>query len=215
MGYILNTALLSTIVFPAVAGLVRYKKVNRAYHPFIYLMWAGFFNEIASKLTEHYFRTNSYNSNTYCLLEVLLVLYMFWEWRLFAKKATPIVIGIVMCAVWIIENFVIASMKEFNSYFTIAYTFLIVVLSISMLNKMLMTEKSLLIKNPKFLILLGFVLFFSYSGVVEIFWKYSYPHYAEMSIKFFKVVSYLNAFNNILYTYAILCMRRKLRFTMQ
>lgn len=106
-------------------------------------------------------------------------------------------------------------MKEFNSYFTIAYTFLIVVLSINMLNKMLISEKTLLIKNPKFLILIGFIAFYSYCCVTEIFWKYSFAHHVEMSKQFFRVVSYLNAFNNLLYTYAILCMRRKLRFTMQ
>lgn len=215
MGYYLGAALGATVILPAVTGLIRFKQANQVFYPFIFLMWLGLLNEAVSKVTSYYLRTNSYNSNVYCLFEAWLILYLFYKWRLFEKKTTPLIIAAVLFAGWITENFAIASMKEFNSYFTIAYTFLIVVLSISMLNQILISEKSLLIKNPRFLILLGFILFFSYSCVVEIFWKYSFTYHAEMSKHFFQVITYLNAFNNILYTYAILCMRRKLRFTMQ
>jgi hypothetical protein len=215
MDYLLTAILRSSVIIPAMTGLVRFKKVNRAYHPFIYLMWLGLLNEIISPIMGMYFHTNSYNSNIYRLLEMWLILYMLSKWGLFERAKTFLIIGSLLTAEWITENFILGSIQQFNSYFTILYAFLNVVFCINMLNKLLISEKSRLFTNAKFLILLGFIIYFSYSGVVEIFWKYSFIKHADMSVKFFSVMSYLNAFNNILYTYAIICMRQKLRFTMQ
>ena len=215
MNYLLTAILKSSVIIPALVGLIRFKKVNQAYHPFIYLMWLGVINELISPVTGRYFHTNSYNSNIYRLFEMWLILYMLDKWNFFEKKKTFVIIGGILTVEWVTENFILGSLAQFNSYFTILYAFLNVVLCINMLNKLLISEKSRLLTNSKFLILLGFILYFSYSGVVEIFWKDSFINHADMSVKFFSVMSYLNAFNNILYTYAIICMRQKLRFTMQ
>lgn len=213
--YLFLKILLFTIIIPCIVGLVRLKKINRTYHPFIAFLWLGFLNELIGEFTNKYFSTNVVNCNIYTILEANLLVYLLWQWDLFEKKLSFFSVLFALWIFWIAEIFYFSNIMVFDSYFIIFYSLVIVVLSISMLNKILSVERARPVNNPKFVILLCLILFYSYSGVIEIFWKWSFSRGEAVSASYYYIITYLNFINNIFYTYAILCMRRKLRFTMQ
>lgn len=216
MNYYLNYLITLTIIIPAVVGLIRLNKINRIYWPLVLLLWTGVANEITSYFTGKYLGTNAVNSNIYCILESYIIIYLFYRLGLFERdKIFPACLAAAFTGIWVWENFIFQSFSEFNSYFTICSSFCTVIMAILMLNKLLSREKKNLWTNPLFIICIGFIMFYSYSGVLEVFWQYSFRIKKVVGNNIYKLLNYVNFLNNILYTYAILCMRRKLRFTMQ
>ena len=93
------------------------------------------------------------------------------------------------------------------------YAFVITILSIVLLNKIFFTERRNLRSNPLFFISIAFILAYIYIQLVELFWLYSVKNDSALSVNIYNLYIYVNVFTYILYTYAILCMNRKLRFT--
>ena len=67
--YLLRVFLSYTILIPVIAAMVRYKAVLKEYHPFLWIIWLGLFNESVSMLSIYTIRSNAVNSNIYVLLE--------------------------------------------------------------------------------------------------------------------------------------------------
>lgn len=198
---------------PALIGLLRIKKMNPIFYPFICFIWVGFLNEIVSNYSIALYGTNTFNINIYCLLEALLILYQFKIWGAIKSVAFKL-IALLIIIFWILGNLITGLLLEFDSLFIIFYCFILVIISIIQINKILIEEKRGLIKNPVFLITIGFTLYLAYSLIIEIIYKFSYRSDVKLSARVYELLLFINLFNNILYSYAILCMRRKLRFTM-
>lgn len=211
----LEFILVYAILIPGIVALFRLKQINRIYYPFICLIWMGIVNEIISYITGTVYQNNAVNNNIYSLCEALIILILFKRWHLFDKR--PAFFTVLFCLLilmWFVENFVLQRITDFNSYFTIAASFLTVLMSITLVNQILVSEKRHLARNPTFIICICFILFYSYSAAIEIFWKYEQAEDLELGNNIFNVLIYLNLLIYTIYTYAILCMRRQLRFTM-
>jgi len=215
MSYIWTLICGFTIIIPALAGIIRLSKIHSTFYPFIVLLWVELLNEVASYFTAKYYRNTAMNSDVYSLLEVSLILWQFYRWQLYGnRRIVFIFLPILLLSAWIADTCLWGSIFLFNSYFKILAFITIVILSISMVSKILGTERKALSKNPIFIICLCFIIFYSYSGVIEVFWKYGLRLGAEWEIPIYSSLNYINVLVYIFYTYAILCMRKKLRFTM-
>lgn len=160
-----------SISLAAIIGWLRYKNLDPDFFPFLILITMGLVNETISYIVIGMKKSNAVNFNIYTLLELLLLTWQFQKWKLFGKKAiwakTIALTGIVF---WLAENFLVNSIRSFNSYFLIFSAYIIVLMSITMINRLALKENNLLIKNPIFLICLGLLLFFTYAVLVEAFW---------------------------------------------
>ena len=118
--------------------------------------------------------------------------------------------------IWVVESFLSKSFgSKFNSYFAVCYSLSVVLLSIHSINSLLFKEREIL-KNPAFLICLGFVVFFTYRVVVEIFWLYGlFEESRSFRTNVWTILIYINLVCNLIYALAILWMRKKQAFTLQ
>lgn len=215
MSYYWMLVLVYTIFIPAVIALIRLRSINVIYYPFIILLWTGSANEVISYFTAKYFRNSAPNTNIYGLLEVLIILWQFKRWnRVDQYKKIITFPAVLLCISWIIENFATDSFLNYNEYFPILGSVFIVILSIVNINKILARDRKGLLKNPVFIICICFIIFYAYDASIEILWRYGLKVNDELSVEIYNLLIYINLLVYIFYSYAILCMRRKLPFTM-
>jgi len=200
-----------TIVFPAIMGLVRYRDADTSYRPFFYYIFYSLFNELFV-----YFCLEQYaskeaaiiNWEVFNLLECLLLLVQFYYWNRFKnfKKAFLVLLAVAALG-WITENFFFSNIYAFNPVFLIAYSFLLVLLSINTINHQVVNYNRTISKNPLFIICVGFVIFFIYTIVVFTILATNRRNNAFTSV--FEIRVYINALTNILYATGIYFIPRK------
>ncbi len=201
------------IVIPAFTGLIRLKEVDKVFYPFIILLCLGVLNEFVSHYCAIKFRTNLPNSNIFHLVDSLLVVYQFMRWKLFENKKVGPLFLFSLPLLWLANKIFLESFTEYGSYFVILYSFLVVLFSISLLNKILSYIEKAILKNATFIICVIFIILYTYNAVTEIFYKLSLDQGYRFTITMHYIYIFINLFSNILFIYAILCMHRKQRYS--
>lgn len=216
LSYYLNMACSLSILIAAVIAWWRFKKIHQVFRPFIYCIWLGVFNEIISYgFLIPVFHNTAPNGNIYVLLEALLLLWQFKNWGLF--KTYPLIfrsLVVFTVLIWITEVFIISNLFTVSSYFRIVYSFIIVLLSINLLNRHIIQEKTMLLKDSIGLICLAFIIFYTYKVMLEEFFLYGLYSSKPFAIKTFFIFSFINLFCNLIYALAVLWMPTKQRFSL-
>jgi hypothetical protein len=216
LSFALTAVLSFSILIAAVIAIVRYRNIRKEYYPFIYLIWIGSLNEIISffLLMNHHY--NIVNGIIYGLCESLLLLWYFKNLGVFnGKRFLLYFLVFLFVGIWFLDSFLSKDFgTRFNSYFSIAYSFPIVLLSITAINRLLFQEKEI-IKNPAFLICIAMVIYFTYKVVVEMFWLYGLKESPTFRLNVIAILMLINFFCNLIYALAILCMGKKQAFTLQ
>ena len=205
-----------SVLIAAVIAFANFSKIRSIYYPFIYVIWLASLNEIITYILYKNGMYNIINSNIYCLLEALLLLWFFKNIGCFQLYKWMVhVLGITFIISWFVDNFVINQFgKEYSSWFILVYSFPVVLLSINAINRLLIRERELL-RNPTFLICIGFIVFFTYRIVVEVFWVYGLAASLTFASKVYDILSIINLLCNLIYALAILWMQKKQAFTLQ
>lgn len=215
MNYTLISIISLSIIVPSLVGLIRFTKINEAFYPFIYLIWIGLLNEVFSVIIMHFGYSNIINLNIYLLAEALLVLWQFQRWDLFCNNSglLKIVFALIL-GFWLFENIFIASITQYNSYFNIFYASLITFMSISIINRLIVSERKSLLRNPVFIICSVFIIYFTMNILSEVFWIYGISLNKEFREKVHSISVTTNFISIILYTLAIIWMPIKQRFSL-
>ncbi len=208
------TILNMCILIPAVTGLVRYSKINPNYYPFIYCIWAGLMVEIVSNIFVLNGYSNAVISNVYVLIESLMLLWLFTRWKLFEiRKILLSSIIVIFVVMWILENFVFSKITSFCSYFRILYSFVIVIMSIIIVNRLVVSERKNLLKNSTFLFCIAFIFYYTLQIMVEAFWIYGVDN-DNFSRNVYYISIVTNFITNLLFTVAIIWIPTRQRFTL-
>lgn len=215
MNFTLVVILSLSIIIPAMIGLIRFAKINEAFYPFIFCIWLGSINEIISVIIVTAHHSNAVNGNIYLLAESLLLVWQFQRWKLFNKNSIWF-IGIVasLLFLWCTENFIISGITHFDSYFRIYYSTLLTFMSISILNRLIVTERRSLMKNPVFIICVALIIYYTMSILAEVFWIYGISLNKTFQTNVYHISVITNFISIILYTLAILWMPIKQRFSL-
>ena len=195
-----------SILFPAVAGLMRYKNADPSYRPFLYLIFISLINELLVGLyVSHLSREiRTVNWQIFNLIEWILLLVQFHYWGRFKKyRYLFITILVVSLAGWIFENFIYSNVYAFNPIFLISYSFVLVLLSINTINSTVAQQNQSLGKNGLFIICVGFVIFFIYTIIVFLFLALDIKSETLLMRKIFNIRVYVNALTNIIYAVGI------------
>ena len=199
----------------AIIGLIRLRVINQAYLPFILFLLLGLLNEILTTIVINKGYSNALNNNIYDFIEAILLLLLFRNWKVFERHRKFFwYLLFLFIAAWGIENFYFSSINRFNSYFNIFYSFVIVLMSIHMINRIISEERSRLIRNAQFIISLGFIIFFTYKLLIEIFWVYGLNASDEFRGKVYRILAFVNLTVNLLYAIAVLWIPRKREYTL-
>lgn len=204
-----------SIAIPGIIGLIRYRQINQAYYPFLYLIWVGSLNEILSFILIKNGKTNATTLNMYYLIESWLILYQFNAWKFFVGlKKLFFALLAFLSLFWVAETVVFRSMKAFASYFIIVHSFTIVLLSIFMINFLIAKEKKKMLKNAIFLICLGFIFYFTYAVLVEAFYLYGVSSSVAFQRAVISIMVVINLITNLLFAFAVLWMPKKQKFSL-
>ena len=210
MNFILSQFFAYSILLAALIGLVRFKFINPVYYPFILLLWIGLVNEIISTVIISYGASNAINSNVYTLVEAILLLALFRNWGLFDRQPKMFTWFLLLfIATWIADNFFISSITRFTSYFRILYSFTIVILSINKINRIMTDEKPWVERRAELLLVIGFIFFFTYQTLVEIFWVYGLNASRVFRLQVYRIMIYMNLSVNLIYAIGLLWIPRK------
>jgi len=215
MTNILSEIFSLSILIAGVIALVKFRKSEAAYYPFILLVWIASINEILSvTLINLGFRANI-NNNVYVLVESLVILWFFSRLQtVLSKNIVFLTLGLSFIVFWFAENLIISKIIYISSYFRIYYSFVIVILSITTVNHLIVTAKRNLLKMPVFLISIGFIIYFTYKILVEAFWVYGLNNSRDFRINVYTILMYLNLFVNLVFALAILWIPRKREYTL-
>jgi hypothetical protein len=201
---------------PAIAAIVRYRNSPVVYRPFFRMLWVGACNAVLSIACAYLFRNNILNSNIYVLAEFIFLLVIFYRWNHSELARKYIILGSAGVLIWILDNLVFHNPgKTINSIYRIYYCMVTIFLSIDFINRLIVFEKKKLIYNAMFLICVGFVCLFSYKAYIESFYLLKLSFSAEFRTNVFFIFQYINAFSNLVFTIAIVCIPKKQEFFMQ
>jgi hypothetical protein len=212
--YSLSEIFSFSIAIAAVIGLFRFKNILFSYKPFIYIVWTAFLSEIISAVLIKGGGSNAVNSNIYVLVESLLFLWLFKGWGAMQKRNwyMPVLCSIVVL-VWIYDHLILNKITEVGPIFRILVSFILIFLSIDQINKLIVQEMGNILYNPRFLICIGVVIFYSYKATTEIFFlKLSMS--ANFSSHIFLILEYVNLLVNLIYALAVLWIPTKQKFTL-
>ena len=215
MIYKLATIFSFSIGIGAIIGLVRFKKINPAYYPFIYCVWIAFFNEILGYVIIRNHGSNAINNNIYALAESLLIVWFFKKLNLFRNREYlfPLTLSVFFLA-WLSEIIFGIGIQHTVSYYRVFYAFIIVLMSGAILNIQLMKERKNFLKNSIFIIGMSFLIYFTYRIITIIFILYVPNLNTPFAVNLFTIFIYVNLFINLVYALAILWMPTKHRFSL-
>ena len=199
-----------SIMVPVIIGWARFKKSSPELRPLLYILTIGFLNELLSHYLLYNGHWNVINTNIYCLIEGCFIAGLFWRWNLFSRN---ILIGLVLfyLTFWITETLLIYHINRFSSYFIAGYSTVTVLLTVSYINVLVWQEGDRLIKNPAFIICIGFVIYYTYVVLIELFHLYGFGS-PEFSTKIYRIHSYINLLCNLIYAVAFLWIPNKREF---
>ena len=193
-----------SILFPAVASIFRYRNADASYRPFLIWIFISVLNELWVGLYIGDSRDLSIlNWHLFMLVECLILLIQFYYWGRF-KKALYLFYLLLLLTVagWLYENFIYSSIYVYNSGFLIAYSFVLVLLSINTINIIVAQHNQMLYKNGQFIICVAMIIFFIYQIFVFLFLAMDIRD-NKLLVKIFDIRVYINAFTNILYAIGI------------
>ncbi len=209
--YILGLILSYSVLFAAIAGVIRFKYILRDFYPFLFVIFLGAINELISTIRVYNTGSNAINGNVYVLVEYLLIMYQFFKWDLF-RRYFFFILAAAGLLVWLTDNFMINSIVQNNSLFRTFYSIVIVVLSTNELSKLLVYVRGPLIKNATFLICITFLFYYGCKAFVEAFNAFHIGFSRNLLLNLWIILYFVNAIANLLYAIAILWIPRKREF---
>jgi hypothetical protein len=212
-----------SILIAAIIAIVRFHKISKLYWPFILCVWIASANEVLSYVLAINGYYTSVNNNIYVLTEALLFFMFFKNMGIFEK--IPGAFKIIMAGMiflWLWENGVQGKITYVSSLFRIVYSFCIVLMSITVINKLMILDVYKLpemdsrgiLRNPVFLICVGAIVFFTFKMLVEIFWFYGLNHSDTFRMELYDILIYINLVVNGIYALAVLWMLPKQKYIM-
>ena len=207
---VLNFLMSESILIPIIIGAVRIKRLTKAYYPFFIFLLLGLLSELVSFILIDTFKaSNASVIKIYSLMECCIILYQLYIWKSSARYRRGFIFLAVVCIVfWIIEHIVFLNINTWSPYFRVFYAFVIILLSVNQINSMMFNHDGPLFKDPRFIICLGFIIFFLY----QIIYEASYYIGSDQSTIATKIIfgySYSNFFTNMIYAVAIFIITAK------
>jgi hypothetical protein len=199
--------LLSLVVlFPWIAGLIRFKHMQRMYRPFILLITVAVLTEIVSRILIAYYKNNLIAINIYSLIECLLIITQFYFWRYHSRtRRWYPYFGLLCIVIWIADNLIPGRLtQDVGTIFRVSAAFVVVILSINEINFLIIHENRNLLKNARFLICTGWLIYFLYEVLLE---GFSYI------TKINQLSVYVNLLVNIIYGISVCFIPRRSEFT--
>lgn len=212
-----------SIVLAAVPGLVKYKRMDQTFHPFVYYCCLAVVTETVVYMlgaTGYKFLIGTVY-NVFAIAEFCLLTQLFYNWGLFRRNTRSLYIILALVIVLFSGALLFRGLLKVNRMGKIITSLSIILFSITAFNKIVLTERTNILKNAKFWICAGCIIFFTYYLLVNTE-QAVFPHDAMMNqalpdqqpvdslqnnVWTIQVIS--NVFVNLIFAVAVLWIPRK------
>ncbi len=205
MNYWISVICSLSIGLPALLGWLYYNRLNRAFIPFVSLLTIGFINELFSLLLGAKGYSNSLNTNIFIIVEAWCLIWQFWCWRLWHHNKWLKAWVLAFLLVWLAEAYLWGFEDVYYSFSIIIFCFCITLMAIVLFCRRLFTIFTPLFKDSIFLICTGYIIYFTSAIMLEALWLFELTHYPDIYHYAISILSVVNIFTNLIYTYAIIC----------
>lgn len=207
-----------TIFIAFIIGIVRYRRIDPAYYPFLYFTGIASVVEVLAHLClkSHRWDLQILLIHVYSYVEFCLFAWLFHNWGLFnRRKSVFISILLIFLICWFISSYFIHGFGELNHYFLTLSSFALIFFSVTTFNKVVVHERGNIFRNPKFLICLGIIIFYTFFVLYNVTSLSVFRQ--NVSVGFRSNLQLINVYSNLLvnllYAVAVLWIPRKQNFT--
>ncbi|WP_153800867.1 hypothetical protein [Foetidibacter luteolus] len=201
-----------SILLPLSAVFIRRRYLPKTFYPFIVVLILGALNETLSVWMIYQDGTNAVNSNVYVLLEYLLLLRQFLLWKCIGKKIY-ILLFVSGLLVWNVDVLLLHNLHRHGALFRCFASLIITLLSARQINELTFLDPGPLFSSPGFLICLAFGFYFGLKSIWEVFSIIEVNLQPQFYSLVYLILSVANGISNLLYSMAILCIKRRRVFT--
>jgi hypothetical protein len=208
-----------SIVFAVITGIIRFRKIDPSYYPFIYRVSLSLVVELLRRvlLLDQNNAAATLVTNFFSLADFFLFAWLFHNWGLFKKDKT-LFLGILLSffVVWCITAYTFPRHFFYpNLYFRILYSFALIFFSVTTLNSLIINTRGGMLKNAKFWICIGIIIFYTLFIIICATQLSILKENVskEFQRKFYDIMVFSNLFVNLLYAGAVLWIPRKKVFT--
>src|SRR5215217_7478651 len=122
-------------------ALIRWRAVDKHFHPFLVYILLGCTNDALSYLLVAYGYKTFVNNNVYLLLESLLLLWFFQKVGILRHLKWLILAAVTFLGIWIGEMITVGVTTQYCIYFSIGYALVMVLMSITTINNLLVNPQ--------------------------------------------------------------------------
>jgi hypothetical protein len=203
-------------LIPAIVAAVRLSAISSEFDPFIIAIWLRGVNAAFGLIIQHFGYNNILHYNLWFLGDALLLLWVFEKWNLFESKNLYRFLAVALGFTWLAETIFFSRLNgDYNSYFRIIYSFVVILMSISMINNILLKAAINPLKNSIFLICCALVLLNTITVIGEAFFAYSLIMGEEFRLYMDRIITFMDALCSLIFALIILWMPKKQAFTLQ
>jgi len=202
-----------SIIFAAILGVIRFRKMDPAYHPFVYYCCISVLVEILVYLllsgNMQYLVGTVYN--IFGVVEFWLLIRLFYNWGLFKRKKSVFIAINLFSVLLRAGTLYIRGYDKINYFASIVNAFALIFFSISAFNRMILNERKNIFKNAKFWICIGIIIYYTCFILVSTE-KLSFLHLnpsKNFDYKVWQINAYANLLVNLLYAVAVVWIPRK------
>ena len=216
MDFYVAASLSLFIVVPAIVAAVRLPDISSDFDPFLIFIWLNAFNVGFGTIIEPLGYYNIVHYNIWFLADAFILLWLFRKWNLFESKKVYRSIVIMLGICWLVETIFFSKLTtDYNSYFRILYSFIVILRSISLINSLLLKANINPLKNPIFLICCTFILLNTITVIGEAFFAYNLILGNEFRMYMEDLIIFINVLCSLFFALIILWMPKKQAFTLQ
>lgn len=204
-----------SIAIAAIIGIIRYKRIYPGFRPFLFVCWAALATETVCYFMIYQGNYTFIPYGIYSIVESLLITWLFRELGIFDRRPYLFILLIIFYwLAWLTEIIFFEGMNRNMTWFRLAHSFIVVLLSILLLSKELSVQRTFLLKSPVFLICIGYLLYYTFTIIAGVFELYGYGGNITFWRQVQRILTYTNFFVNLIYALAVLCMPHRLRYSL-
>ena len=196
------------IIVPAFAAFSRLKTIWPSFLPFVIILWAGFFNELAGLILIYQTGNNTALYNIAGLVYGLLILWQFGRWKMMGRFSLLQWNALIFICVWVITLFY-EGLNGSYTFFILLRAFCIVAFSYHALYMRIQKVQHFVYRDAIAIISASWLLLFIYDGIKELLLAYSAQPNTPALFFIQPFFSIINILVQVVHLYAILCMPPK------
>ncbi len=213
--HIISFFLIVVMVIGVIYAIIRRKRIGEYYRPFYVYMIVALACELLIKVVVYSGHKTPLISNCYVLIEFPIFLWLFYNWSSRNNKIYFIGLFLTGVLIWILDNLIMNSIFQINSYYRIYYSAVLILCSINQLNKVIFQDDITLWKNPTFLISITSVVYYSYRIFIESLFLFQQDFSNDFFGGVYFIMVIVNFLSHLIYTLAVLCIPAKQEFTLR